>query len=53
MELFEIQTKNRALRMLHKILLATGILVMFYLVMKLIEGNLNSKDPSSSGRWKL
>jgi len=47
MELFEIQTKNRALKTLHKILLATGIVALFLLLLKLIEGIDKSKKHSS------
>jgi len=47
MELFEIQTKNRALKTLHKILLATGIVALFLLLLKLIEEIDKSKKHSS------
>jgi len=48
MELFEIQTKNRVQRVLHKIVLATGIVAIIYLLIQLIEGYFNNKKPSSS-----
>ena len=50
MEPFEIQTKNRTLRTLHKILLATGILALVYLVMQLMEANIDRNKNSSSGK---
>jgi hypothetical protein len=53
MELFEIKTKNVALRTLHKILLATGIVTLFYLLLKLLEGNFNGKSGSVSGGSRL
>jgi len=49
MEVFEINTKNKALRMLHKILLVTGIITLLYLVIQLFDEYLKSKKQSSFG----
>ena len=43
MELFEIATKNKALRMLHKILLISGVLTLVYLLIKAYEEYVNQK----------
>jgi len=53
MELFELQTKNPAMRTLHKILLATGIMALLYLLLQLLEGDMNNKKRSSFGKSKL
>jgi len=53
MELFEIQTENRALKTLHKILLATGIMALFYLLLQLLEGIAKGEKHSSFGKRKL
>jgi len=43
MELFEIKSKNKILIILHKIILVTGILALFYLLINLIEKYLNKR----------
>jgi hypothetical protein len=53
MELFELKTKNRALKTLHHILLATGIVALFYLLLQLLEGKINNRNQSSVGKSKL
>lgn len=47
METFEINTKNKVLRILHKILLVTGIITLLYLIIQLIDKYLKRGKTSS------
>ena len=46
MEIFEIKSKNKILIILHKIILVTGLLALFYLLIQWIDEYLKKRKAS-------